>query len=186
MIRILVIALTSLNILWLSTAIAQQSPYQDFKERDINSLSQDQIEGYLEGRGMGMALPAELNNYPGPKHVLELSDSLKIDAEQERRIRQIYEEMREEAVELGKSIVEKEKELDQSFASGEITTSSLASRVSEISELKGKLRFTHLRAHLGMVEVLKSDQIERYNQLRGYGKESLHHPHMHGRHNGNN
>ena len=28
------------------------------------------------GRGMGLALAAELNGYPGPAHVLELADKL--------------------------------------------------------------------------------------------------------------
>ena len=33
------------------------------------------------GRGMGLALAAELNGYPGPSHVLELADKLKLSAE---------------------------------------------------------------------------------------------------------
>jgi hypothetical protein len=35
---------------------------------------------------MGLALPAELNGYPGPIHVLELSDKLGLSAEQKSRI----------------------------------------------------------------------------------------------------
>lgn len=153
----------------------QESLYQDFRAREIKSLSEEQIDGYLEGWGMGMALPAELNNYPGPKHVLELSDSLRINSDQEKQIQAIFNEMHGEAVKLGKSIVEKEKSLDQLFASGEITDNSLASLISEICDLNGKLRFTHLSAHLKTVAVLDSNQIAKYNQQRGYGKNSMHH-----------
>ena len=52
---------------------AQHSPYTGLEERDIKALSAEQVAGYLAGDGMGFALPAELNHYPGPKHVLDLS-----------------------------------------------------------------------------------------------------------------
>lgn len=39
-------------------------------------LCDDQIADLIAGRGMGLALAAELNSYPGPSHVLELGDAL--------------------------------------------------------------------------------------------------------------
>jgi hypothetical protein len=169
----------------LEIGITQESTYTDFKERKINSLSKDQIKGYLDGRGMGMALPAELNHYPGPKHVLELGDSLNISLEQKDQIQNIFDEMHEEAIILGESIVEKEKELDQLFASGKITDNSLASLISEISDLKGKLRFAHLNAHLKTRLVLNYVQIDKYDKLRGYGENNLLHYFQHGNHYNN-
>jgi len=177
------LVLNFLSIILISNIImAQQSPYQDFEEREIKSLSQMQVEGYLEGRGMGLALAAELNNYPGPKHVLELSDSLYIIAGQKKQIEAIFNAMHEEAVELGKLIIAKEKELDQSFVSGEITDNSLASLLTEISDLKGKLRFAHLRAHLKTAEILDSAQVKKYGQLRGYLRHHMHHHRPHQKH----
>lgn len=161
---------------------AQQSPYQDFQDRDIKSLSQEQIEGYLDGRGMGMALAAELNNYPGPKHVLELSDSLNLNADQKKQVEAIFNAMHKQAAELGKSIVEKEKELDKLFVSGKITDNSLASLITEIGDLNGKLRFAHLRAHLKTVEILNPAQIKKYNQLRGYQVHNMHNHRQHHEH----
>ena len=166
----------------LNIGFPQKSPYRGLETREIKSLSEEQIEGYLEGWGMGMGLSAELNSYPGPKHVLELKDSLKINAQQEEQIQAIFNEMHGGAVKLGKSIVKKEKELDQLFASGEITNNSLASLISEISDLNGKLRFTHLTAHLETVAILDSNQIEKYNQLRGYGENSMPHHHKQEKH----
>lgn len=183
MYRLFIITLTILTIfLVINIANAQVSPYRGFERREIKSLSQEQVQGYLEGEGMEMALAAELNNYPGPKHCLELKDSLKVTPEQEEQIQAIFNGMHEETVKLGKSIVEKEKELDQLFASGKITENSLASLISRISDLNGRLRFEHLRAHLKTVELLDSTQIEKYNQQRGYGEKYLHSPHKHGEH----
>ena len=52
------------------------SPYASLVDREIKALSAEQLANLREGRGMGLSLPAELNGYPGPKHVLELADGL--------------------------------------------------------------------------------------------------------------
>ena len=59
----------------ISSAEAQQ-PYAGFNMRPIKALSDQQIADLRAGRGMGLALAAELNGYPGPSHVLELAKSL--------------------------------------------------------------------------------------------------------------
>ena len=76
---------------------AQESPYVGLESRDIKSLSQRQIDLYLSGHGMGLALAAELNRYPGPKHVLELSDQLKLTREQKDATQAIYDSMHRDA-----------------------------------------------------------------------------------------
>ena len=55
----------------------QQSPYVEYQGRSIMALSAEQIGSYLAGDGMGFALAAELNGYPGPRHVLELAEHAK-------------------------------------------------------------------------------------------------------------
>ena len=62
-----------------------QSPYVGMQTRSIKALSEQQIADLKAGRGMGLALPAELNGYPGPAHVLELSDQLGLSTEQGSR-----------------------------------------------------------------------------------------------------
>jgi len=42
---------------------------------------------------MGLAKAAELNHYPGPRHVLDLASELKLSEEQRLRIEQIYNTM---------------------------------------------------------------------------------------------
>ena len=59
-----------------------QSPYAGMQTRAIKALSDQQIADLRAGRGMGMALPAELNGYPGPAHVLELADKLELTPDQ--------------------------------------------------------------------------------------------------------
>ena len=57
-------------------AAHSQSPYAGMQARPIKALSSEQIADLKAGRGMGLALTAELNGYPGPAHLLELADKL--------------------------------------------------------------------------------------------------------------
>lgn len=117
---------------------------------------------------MGLARPAELNQYPGPKHVLELVVELELSDEQRQHVEASHAAMLGEAQRLGKEIVDKERHLDRRFAHSHIDEEVLRSVTAEIAELYGELRFVHLRAHLETRAVLSPGQIESYDRLRGY------------------
>jgi len=159
-------------------AVASESPYTSFEGREIKALSQDQIDSLQSGQGMGFALAAELNGYPGPKHVLELRDELGLTDEQMQKCEETFATMKTSAEELGRGVVEMERALDQLFASHTIDAESLAQQVASVAELQGQLRTVHLQAHLEMMEILSDHQIASYIELRGYqdGEHSGHHP----------
>ncbi len=168
--------------LLLSPVMAQHhhNQYADYSDREIKALSSEEVQGYLSGEGMGMALAAELNHYPGPKHVLELKDRLELTPSQLQRTRQLYEQMHTEAMALGEVIVREEYTLDSLFTNQAMTAKILDSLVTRIGNLKGQLRAVHLRTHLRMREALTDRQVEHYHQLRGYGESPAHGtPHQH-------
>jgi hypothetical protein len=153
------------------------SPYAGQETREIKALSREEISGYLSGDGMGFAKAAELNHYPGPKHVLELADRLQLSEQQRGRTQTIFQEMHSQAVSLGKQLVEKERLLDLRFAEGTISDAELDRLVTEISAIQGKLRAVHLRAHLAQKLVLTEDQIRMYDTLRRYQQPRAHDSH---------
>lgn len=161
------------------------SPYSGQQIREIKALSPDDISDYLKGEGMGLAKAAELNHYPGPRHVLDLSSELNLSEEQRLKTEKIYNAMHESAVRLGKQIVEKEKALDALFNTGSINNKNLEELVRDIARLQGELRVVHLHAHLEMKQILTKEQVEKYDNLRGYGSaenlKSIDH-HKHGKH----
>jgi Spy/CpxP family protein refolding chaperone len=146
------------------------------EKREIKALSADQVTAYLAGDGMGFALPAELNHYPGPKHVLELAPELELTDDQRVRTEETFRAMKDEAQRLGREIVEREKHLDGLFARGDISQDSLIEVVGEIAVLQGQLRVAHLRAHLEMVATLTADQTALYGKHRGYHGAAGHPP----------
>jgi Spy/CpxP family protein refolding chaperone len=157
-----------------------RSPYAGMQERSIKALSEQQIADLKAGRGMGLALPADLNGYPGPAHVLELSDQLGLSAEQKARIQSLFDSMKAEAVPLGERLLEQEAALDQQFASRKVTPERLKAATAAIGVTRGKLQETHLKYHLQTAQTLTPDQIQRYSELRGYGSTvPTQHQHQH-------
>src|ERR1700730_6323137 len=155
-------------ILAASPALAQ-SPYAGMQARSIKSLSEQQVADLSAGRGMGLALAAELNGYPGPLHVLELADKLDLSADQRTRVKTLFDSMKQEALPLGAKLIEQEADLDRQFANHTVTPASLKSATAAIAATQGELRETHLKYHLTTVAVLTDDQRKQYAELRGYG-----------------
>ena len=145
-----------------------ESPYAGQEIREIKSLSQQEIVGYLNGRGLGLAKAAELNHFPGPMHVLELSDELGLTEQQIQKTQTVFEAMKSEAVALGAQYIAKERELDQGFTNGSMDTSHLSALLSEIGNIHAKIRYVHLNAHIKQKSLLTQHQIHLYDQLRGY------------------
>jgi Spy/CpxP family protein refolding chaperone len=157
---------------------AQESPYAGLEARAIKALSAEEIAAYRAGDGMGLALAAELNNLPGPKHVLDLADSLDLSAVQRSTVQAAFDAMLRQAQEIGAAIVAAERELDAAFAGGTLDREGLEARTAWIAELRGRLRFTHLAAHLDLKGVLTEEQTARYRRLRGYASSTgVSHPH---------
>ena len=173
-------------LLFALPALAQPAsqPYAGSQNRPLKALSEKQVADLKAGRGMGMALPAELNGYPGPLHVLEHADTLGLTSEQRGRTRALFEAMKAEAMRLGERLISEEMALERLFATRTVQPSTLAAATSAVAATQGELRATHLRYHLAMMDVLTPDQVQRYGQVRGYGSpdHAGHGQHQHGTH----
>jgi Spy/CpxP family protein refolding chaperone len=134
-------------------------------------------DALLNGEGAGQAKYAEMNGFPGPKHVLELADTLKLTKEQSESMQQLFSEMAEKAKSLGKKIVELEEQLNDDFNKGTATEESVKRISVAIGELRGELRAVHLNTHLKAKKVLTSEQIVLYKSIRGIGKTEEVHQH---------
>jgi hypothetical protein len=134
--------------------------------RQIKALSDSEIAGYLEGRGMGLAKAAELNGYPGPDHALELATQLALSAHQRATIERLKRSMKK-AVRLGYWLVRDERRLDVLFAEGRANDENITPLVQRIGSLEAEIRLVHLRAHIEMRKILSADQIKKYEQARG-------------------
>jgi hypothetical protein len=145
-----------------------QMPYAGEEKRAIRTLADEERQALLGGQGWGLAKAAELNHYPGPRHVLDLAAQLQLSASQRAETQQIYDRMHQEAVRLGTLLVDQELELDQLFATQAVNLDTFRSLTRQIAQLQGDLRLVHLQAHVEMKQLLSREQIDRYDTLRGY------------------
>lgn len=118
-----------------------------------------------EGRGFGMAFAADQNGYPGPMHVLELKDRLKLTPEQEATARELHAAVR---AELPKStrLLEAERRLERLFAERLATEESVRAAVAEIERALTDVRLVHLLTHLRTRELLSEEQRRIYHEAR--------------------
>jgi hypothetical protein len=149
-----------------------QSPYVAQLNSPVRGLSPAEVDDLLNGRGAGYARTAELNNYPGPRHVLDLRQELNLSADQVAHIESVFQQMQAEAKQAGQEIVESEARFSQAFATQAITENELQAQTETLARFYGRLRAIHLQAHLQITPLLSAGQIAEYNKLRGYTNEA--------------
>jgi Spy/CpxP family protein refolding chaperone len=159
------------------------SPYAGQQKREIKYLPSSDVKALRHGKGGalgGLAKPAELNSYPGPRHVLDNSEELNLTEEQETEIQNLFDEMKAEAQPVGKDFLEVERKIDNAYANENMTEEQLETLLNRSGELYGQLRYVHLKYHFQTKDILTEQQIQKYSEVRGYA--SGNHEDGHGGH----
>src|ERR671911_2830159 len=155
---------------------SQVSPYAGQEIRNIKSLSDNDVQSLQNGTGEafgGIAKLAELNGYPGPRHVLDIAQELQLTDRQRLEIELIYQNMSNNAKSIGSAIIAIEQDMDEAFANKTITEENLIAMLDKSANFYGQLRFVHLSAHLDTAQIMTTEQIQIYNEMRGYDGSSI-------------
>jgi hypothetical protein len=158
-----------------------RSPYAKFQGSAATGLLPQEVDALTQGEGMALALAAEVNGYPGPRHVLDAdaAGQLGLRPEQRTALTRTFDRMHGLAQAKGQEILEREGELATRFRHHHIDEAGLTEALGRISQLRAELRAIHLRAHLETEALLTPEQISRYETVRGYDAAS---PHRHDPH----
>ena len=160
-------ALLALVAAPLATFAAEQ-PYQGLELRDIKALSPEEIAALEAGQGFSQALSAELNGFPGPRHVIDLAGDLDLTPGQRASVEGLFRDMQAEAIEAGRTVLAEEAQLEEAFRGGRLSEDELAAMAEEIGRQRGVLRGIHLKYHLRTRALLSPHQVSLYNAARGY------------------
>jgi len=152
--------------------------YAGQDNREISSLSEQDIKQLSNGQGWGFAKPAEFNGYPGPLHVMELKKELALTLDQQTAIEDAFASMKQSAEKLGNAFIEANRELDEIFITNQASVDAIKKKTLRTAELRAQLQRVHLMAHLQIKPLLTHEQKQKYSALRGYGNKS----HSHGDH----
>lgn len=134
---------------------------------ESRTLARQEVTSLLKGHAMGMAAVAEMNGYPGPRHVLELKEELQLTPDQRFATSRLLGLVQGQARALGQRIVEAEQQLDVGMADGRLSREQVRQFIQNIASLRSQLRYTHIDAHLEQKKILNPEQIARYYELRG-------------------
>ena len=167
-----ILAILAILVVMAVFPACADTSYAGLQQRPDKALSAQQIDDLRAGRGMGMALAAELNDYPGPRHVLDLSDKLGLTPAQRKQVSRLFDEMAGRARALGGQILAAERRLDRLFAQKRAGDAELRSITAVIARRNGDLRYVHLGYHLSVRGLLSDRQIARYATLRGSEDQS--------------
>ena len=124
----------------------------------------DKVVG--EGRGFGLAFAADQNGYPGPLHVLELKDRLKLTADQEAKAQALLHAMFVESKPKSARLLEAEAKLRRLFADRAADDAAVRTAVAEVERARTEVRLVHLLTHLKTRELLTEDQRRIYHATR--------------------
>lgn len=163
-----------------SSTTGQRSPYVGQERQALKALMPTEVDALLSGEGMGFAKVAELNQYPGPRHVLDLAEALQLTPAQQRDVQASFDRMQATAIALGEAILTDETSLEALFAGDQAHDAEVEVLIHAIANRYAALRYTHIKAHLEMKALLTPEQVHRYEQERGYGqgRDPAHHGHM--------
>jgi len=124
----------------------------------------DKVVG--EGRGFGLAFAADQNGYPGPLHVLELKDRLKLTADQEAKAQALLHAMFVESKPKSARLLEAEAKLRRLFADRSADDAAVRAAVAEVERARSEVRLVHLLTHLKTRALLTEDQRRIYHEAR--------------------
>jgi Spy/CpxP family protein refolding chaperone len=140
----------------------------------------ERAEGLTEGRGMGLAIPAENNGYPGPRHLLDAADTLGLSAGQREAVQKLFVAMRAEAIPAARRLLADEATLDRLFIEKRATLADIKTASDRASQSESELRVIHLKYHLATRSLLTPAQLTAYAGLGSHPDQVGASEHHHG------
>jgi Spy/CpxP family protein refolding chaperone len=126
-------------------------------------------ENVRDGRGFGMAFVADQQGYPGPLHVLELKDRLRLSRDQEAKAEGLLAAMYAESRPKSSRLLEAEAKLRRLFAASRPDEAAVRTAVGEVETARADVRLVHLLFHLKMRDALTDEQRHIYQDARWGG-----------------
>ena len=175
--RSIIVSAIVVGVLGTFAVVAAQSGHGSHEAGSSASPAHRRMQAALEerngvlaqGLGAGLAFPADQNYYPGPLHVLELTDVLRLTAQQERQVEALQTAMFTASRPASKRLLESETRLRRLFADGIADEPRVRAATIETERAWAEVRLVHLFAHLKTRAVLSEEQRRLYHEARWGG-----------------
>ena len=158
----------AIAILLFAASAAAQIPALggDPASRAIKTMSAEEIDALRHGRARGLSMAAELNGIPGPARLLEMKAQIPLTLDQTVVAEFELKDVTRHSKSLGGRLIVLERALNEGLSTGKLTERGLRAQLRKIAEIRRRLDYLHLSAHLRMRAMLSDAQFARYRQLR--------------------
>lgn len=119
-----------------------------------------------DGRGGGMAFAADQNGYPGPMHILELRERLRLTSDQTAKAEALTRAMFDESRPKAAALIAAEARLRRLFAEQTADDARVRAAVTEVERARTEIRLVHLLTHLATRDLLTDEQRRLYHEAR--------------------
>ena len=134
--------------------------------RRMDAALEERNKVIAQGLGAGLAFPADQNDYPGPRHVLELKDVLRLTPQQAERMEALQTSMFAASRPASSRLLEAEAQLRRLFADGRADEPGVRAAVAETERAWTEVRLAHLLVHLQTRALLTEEQRRLYREAR--------------------
>jgi len=157
----------SFVLLSSAAVVAQSRPDSTAGKSPVRTLNRQQYDAYLKGTAADeMAIVAEMNHYPMPDNVLELSNQLDLSTVQIKKITEVNTQMHRRRIQIGGSIISNEKMLDSLFKTRKMTDGNLIFYTNRHGLYQGELKNAILQACMATEKLLSAQQIAKLEALQ--------------------
>lgn len=133
----------------------------------IRSLPGRDIVALAGGEGGGLAKIADLNGYPGPRHVLDMDAHLNLTTRQREQLRQVMSTMEADAKEVATRYLSALAQLEEDTRQGSLSGDQFLKRYRAVEALRTELGAVHLITHFKTKDLLTPAQVATYYKPQG-------------------
>ena len=125
------------------------------------AVTADEVEAYLQKKGLSLKDPRALDQLPNPTEVLRYERELKLTPEQRDKARAILKNVDQETQNAGKVLVQAEKELSR----GDLDREQERSLLKRIEAIEGEVRWNQQSFGQMLKSVLSPGQAKQLDEL---------------------
>jgi len=138
------------------------------EDTPLKSLSKNHMSILEKGIALELTITSEINGFDEENYLLQMQDKISLVGKQQTNTNSEIDGIQNNAIKLGTELIYLEKQLNNAFSNKSINEMKLDQYISEIMNIRAKLRLVHLSTQLQVPNILKQEEVILYSSLRAY------------------
>ncbi len=137
----------------------------------LKSLSKNHMFILEKNISWELTITSEMNGFDEENYLLQIQDKISLVGKQQTNTNSEIGGIQNNAIKLSTELIYLEKQLNNAFSNNSINEMKLDKYISEIMNIRAKLRFLKFSTALQTPNIFKQEEVFLYSSLRGYSPE---------------